>query len=193
MSDYLQPDFYRFNADSLKLVHFIKEKLPTCSSVLDLGAGCGVLGIELSSHYHPALLTLVELQDEFLSFLHANCERFLTSTDFEISIASFGSWIPKRRYDLIVCNPPYYLPHSGQASADERRGRARSFIYEDWGMLIQCIDCSLEGQGRAYLVVKNDPKILQASRAAIQNKEFKVTEEEVDDLVILELMRLNIN
>lgn len=192
MSDYLQPEFYRFNEDSLKLVHLIKEKLSACSAILDLGAGCGVIGIELSSHFNPALLTLVELQNEFHDFLQQNCQKFVKA-NFEVFITSFGLWNPLYKYDLVVCNPPYYLPHSGQQSPDERRGRARSFIYENWEVLIQCIDRSLSNKGRAFLVIKNDSKILQTARKAMRKYEFEITEEQVDDLIIFDLMRLNIN
>jgi tRNA1Val (adenine37-N6)-methyltransferase len=193
MSDYLQPDFYRFNEDSLKLVRLVKEKLTVCSSILDLGAGCGVIGIELSIHYNADLLSLIELQDEFHPFIQQNCQSFLKNLKFEIFTASFGSWTPVTKYDLVVCNPPYYLPQSGQPSIDERRGRARSFIYEDWEVLIQCIDRSLDDQGRAFLVIKNNSKILQTARKAMGKYEFKINEEEVDDLIIFELMRLNID
>lgn len=70
--DYSQPDFYRFNEDSTKLVAFIQNHLKkTPQSIIDLGAGCGVIGIELKKLYHEAYLTLVEGQSEFLPYLKA--------------------------------------------------------------------------------------------------------------------------
>ena len=48
-SDYLQPDFYRFNSDSIELAKFVakenaKRKI---NSIGDFFCGCGVIGIEI--------------------------------------------------------------------------------------------------------------------------------------------------
>ena len=47
--DYLQPDFYHFNEDSIQLVRFIKENIDNSTehSALEVGAGCGVISCEL--------------------------------------------------------------------------------------------------------------------------------------------------
>ncbi|MGL6035003.1 MAG: hypothetical protein ACRC0N_08060, partial [Acinetobacter johnsonii] len=53
--NYKQPDEYRFSLDSIHLARFVASQLASHSElgslrVLDLCAGCGVIGIELSWH-----------------------------------------------------------------------------------------------------------------------------------------------
>ena len=193
MSDYKQPEFYRFNRDSLLLVRRILESGISGDKILDLGAGCGVIGIELAIHLKPALLTSLELQKDFLPFIQTNSEYFIPSINHSIASESFAAWNPDTEYDLIVCNPPYYLPDSGQPSSDMRRGMARTFLIDGWPSLLACIERSLSQEGRALVVVKNEKKIIELVREEVTKTKLKAKEEIVLDLIILELMRLNID
>ncbi len=162
MNDYLQPAFYRFNADSLKLVKWLVSLRPACTHLLDLGAGCGVIGIELSNDLEPSNLTLVEAQKEFLPYLKNNIRTQLkTKTKVEIIEASFGEWKAHSRFDLIVCNPPYYLKGHGQEAQDQAKHMARTFMVDDWAILLSVIENTLTRTGKAFLVVKNDQRILK--------------------------------
>lgn len=161
MSDYRQPDFYRFNEDSLKLVKFISSKIIKADSILDLGAGSGVIGIELSNMLKPELLTCIEVQRDWDEYLSCNLENILSKeVRSEIIYSSFGELNTDKKYDLIVCNPPYYLPGHGQPSKDIRKNTARSFVVDDWNILLKAISLTLTDQGKAFLVVKNDERIL---------------------------------
>jgi len=121
MNDYLQPDFYRFNEDSLLLVEKIKNKITNAHSILDIGAGCGVIGIELSKYFRPKKLHLLELQNEYAFYLKENIKMLEAEIDAEVFISNLSRWTRTIRYDLIVCNPPYYLPGRGQISKDSQR------------------------------------------------------------------------
>src|SRR4051812_43029170 len=119
MNDYSQPDFYRFNEDSLKLVNWILEKKLNAKAILDLGAGCGIIGIELANRMHADSLTMVELQADYKAHLEKNIDLILDKKIIpHISIQSFKKWTPNQLYDLIVCNPPYFLPGHGEVSKD---------------------------------------------------------------------------
>lgn len=193
MTDYSQPDFYRFNEDSLKLVEKVKSKTETVERILDLGAGCGVIGIELAVHFSPRILTLVEVQEEYRECLKKNLELFLPGPDIktQVEISSFSNWSPQTSYDLIVCNPPYYLPGHGQKNKDERRGRARSFYIDDWRTLLQKIDEALSPDGRCFLVVKDDQRIIEEIDKSLTHLKEEVFKE--GDLLFIELTRLNKN
>src|SRR5258708_4421753 len=117
MNDYSQPEFYKFNEDSIKLVRRVTEKVKAAEHILDLGAGSGIIGIELANYFHPESLTLVEVQKDYLPHLELNLKFQLKSkTDFFVELSSFGHWSPQKKYDLIVCNPPYFLPGHGEVS-----------------------------------------------------------------------------
>ncbi len=135
MKDYVQPEFYHFNEDSLNLVsivnHFIgNKKISTC---LDLGAGCGVIGCELSKCLSIEELTFLEIQDEFLSSLKINIKQQLSSKGHIIQ-CSFKEF-KNKTFDLIVSNPPFYQKNKSRISPDKRRAICRSFIvdsFDDW-------------------------------------------------------------
>ncbi len=190
MSDYLQPEFYRFNEDSLKLVRFIMKELKNAEKILDLGAGCGVIGIELANHFQSSDLHLVELQEAFRESLTANLKNQLNrKTHHQVYLSSFSSWIPEIKYDLIVSNPPYYLPGRGMLGPSEERNRTRSFQVDNWEILVSKAANALAEMGIIYFVVKNDPKIRTEIEKAGEGLWARFSE--VDDLLIVSLTRLN--
>lgn len=191
MSDYVQPDFYRFSVDSLKLVNWVSALVQTAEHILDLGAGSGVIGIELSNFLKVSELTFLEAQKEFLPFLKENIQKQLKRRiPAEIIHTSFGNWQPKKKYDLIVCNPPYYLPGHGEINKDSRKHIARAFVIDDWTILLLKIDMALTSSGRAFMVIKKDPKILQVIQ---KSSALKLQVKEEEHLYLIELLRLNVD
>ena len=192
MTNYTQPSFYRFNEDSLRLVKWILQQGLSPRSILDMGAGCGVIGIELALALGADTLTMVEAQADYSESLETNCQDLLDKTLYQIEYKTFADWIPDKAYDLIVSNPPYYLPGHGEKNADIRREKARSFILDNWTILLQKIAASLEPiRGRAYIVIKDDKRIVkEIERVAISlTKKFH----NEGHLKILELSGLNKN
>lgn len=186
MSDYSQPDFYRFNEDSTLLIKFIKEHVTSAKNILDLGAGSGILGIELGLHF-KAHVTLLELQSDFIPHLEEN----LKNSNGEIIQGSFGTFAPKIRYDLIVSNPPYYLKGQGEESKDPRRGIARSFQHEGWRELLDCIERSISSNGKAFIIIKNQTQIKKEFEK--YSKNLKADIHDLKDVLILELTGLDKN
>ena len=83
LADYAQPDFYHFAEDSLFLVQIVAA---SCGggeplTVLDLGAGCGILGIELSRKIAMRQLFFCEKQNEFIPYLEQNISQFVDALD----------------------------------------------------------------------------------------------------------------
>lgn len=184
MIDYHQPSFYRFNEDSLKLIRFVSSKVSSAGSILDLGAGSGIIGIELANLLKPSHLVLLELQTEYFEYLQFNRDHFLNKeVTCELIESSFKDWKSSEKFDLIVSNPPYYLPGHGQPYRDKRRELARSFVVDNWIVLLDCIRDSLSPGGKAYLVVKNDQKIL----AQIKHQFLNIDFENEGDLVFVTL------
>ncbi len=152
MSDYQQPEFYRFNEDSLLLVKEIASENPKGMSLLDIGAGSGIIGIELANRLHIPLVHFLELQKEWEPYLTANIREQLKYAQSEIFWSSLGEWNPKMKYDLIVGNPPYYLPGRGKLSPDAVRGKCRMFLKDSWKVLLEKASLSLTPNGNAWFV-----------------------------------------
>lgn len=187
MTDYLQPDFYRFNQDSLKLVHWIVSRASQHESILDLGAGCGVVGLELAQLCKPRSLVLVEMQAAFEEYLESNIVNFLPpQTQVSLVIKSFGHWQSDLRFDVIACNPPYYLPGKGESASKRERQICRSFVHEGWSVLLSSIQKHIKPQGRGFVVIKKDAVILKEVEAALLQTNLKMLKEEKDNLYFLE-------
>ncbi len=156
MSDYRQPIFYRFNRDSLLLVKEVLHDLPRANNILDLGAGSGVIGIELANKLNISNVHFLEMQKEWKPTLESNIAEFLSGKETKIYWESMGEWRPTMRYDLIVSNPPYYLPGKGQLSPDPVRAKCRSFLIDDWGILAEKVMMALAPGGVAWIVTLGD-------------------------------------
>jgi tRNA1Val (adenine37-N6)-methyltransferase len=187
MSDYSQPDFYRFNEDSFRLIRWVQQKLSRAERILDLGAGSGIMGIELSNHFSPLKLTMLEMQRDFLPHLEKNVQTSLSAdSEVEIVINTFGEWRPSETFDLIVCNPPYFSKGQGRVSPDERKQMARTFMIDDWNTLINLIKKLLSPNGLACLVIRSDESL-----RSLLDKSFTIYND--GQLWILELSGLDIN
>jgi tRNA1(Val) A37 N6-methylase TrmN6 len=192
--EYDQPGFYRFNEDSIRLVSWILEQDLTPENILDLGAGCGVIGIELARSLKPKGLTLLEVQKEFLSSLELNCRKFLHDiTNYSIYIESFFNFSPICKYDLIVSNPPYYLPGRGEMAHDPNRAVARSFLIDSWSVLLNKILVSLSKEGRAFVVLKNNNDLMPPISQVVFDLGLGLETHKRDSIMILELFRLHKN
>jgi tRNA1Val (adenine37-N6)-methyltransferase len=190
--EYSQPDFYRFNSDSLALVEWIIQRGHSYSKVLDLGAGCGILGIELAQKSYVERITFVEIQKEYEDFLMQNIKNHLTpSHHTEVKWDSFKDVLLYEEYDLIVCNPPYYLPGHGQQSSNLQRMIARAFINDSWSDLFYIVERYLTLRGRAYFVIKNNPIIWAHILNEFNKVNLKYFSEVIGDVVMLEVFRLN--
>lgn len=113
---------YRFNADSIHLVHFAATGRAV-DALCDLGAGCGVIGLSLLALGAAKRGTFVELDAEQA----ARCERNLRENGLagDVVHADVEGLDATAPCGLVVCNPPYFAPDEGRPSPDPDRTRAR--------------------------------------------------------------------
>lgn len=167
MRDYSQPEFYRFNEDSLKLVDRVVRKVSQARTILDIGAGSGVIGIELANRLHADKVCLLELQEDFVPHLSVNISGMLNAqTKAEIVRGPFSEFHPLQKFDLIVCNPPYFMKGHGQESSDPRKHAARTFVEGNWDELLACVTRSLAPGGSAHIVVRRNPVLVKYFKTA---------------------------
>jgi release factor glutamine methyltransferase len=77
----------------------------TSPSVLDLCAGCGAIGLTVKRTRPDAKLTLIDIDADALALARENAEALGVSAAF-IKSDMFNE-VKNKRYDVIVCNPPY--------------------------------------------------------------------------------------
>jgi tRNA1(Val) A37 N6-methylase TrmN6 len=165
--DYFQPEFYRFSEDSLILSQKVIDREQGIKSLLELGSGCGVIGIEIANNIASLKkLKLLEKQAEFLAFIEKNTQSFLRDNiSYELihsSFYDFASKEHKEKFDVIVGNLPYFIPTAGRLGPNYNRNMCRHWIEGSFNDVIKILDASLNDDGSAYLItaeslIKNIP------------------------------------
>ncbi|NOX26492.1 MAG: methyltransferase, partial [Deltaproteobacteria bacterium] len=144
---------YRFSLDSVLLAHFV-ETSPT-DSILDLGAGCGVVSLILAYRWPTIRLTALELQEQLALALHLNIEMNHLSGRLRLvkgdlrqikDIFSAGS------FTQVICNPPYYKCGSGRCNPNSEQAVARHEIMADLEEIIGAAAFAVRNRGRALFV-----------------------------------------
>lgn len=85
--------------------------------ILDIGTGTGCIAISLAHQLPEAHVTAFDLVKETLSLAEENARLNEVSVDFVAQDILRPTWTPKKRWDLIVSNPPY-IAESEQAEMD---------------------------------------------------------------------------
>ena len=83
----------------LTMVAFISKYIKQPNSILDLGAGTGLLTKYIYDHFPDAKYTLIDVSEQMLSVAK---ERFKGLTNFNFIIADYSSEIFKNTYDLVI-------------------------------------------------------------------------------------------
>lgn len=154
-SDYLQPEFYRFSEDSLKLVNFVKDI--SAKRVLDLCAGSGVVGIEYAL-LHPEIerLDFCEIQEAFLSYLEKNRSFFIKNLKGQVFHQNYEQFDSQEKYDLILANPPYFFHGRGLLSPSQEKNRCRFFMDSSFAQFLLCLSRNLKPGGCAFFLVREN-------------------------------------
>lgn len=115
-------DGYRYNSDSLFLWDFARKNcsFKASQSLLDVGCGCGILGLLLARDFNCAL-SCIDIQPQNCELVQINAQ----ANDIKASIICadfFKDWesgnsagnsagnfrIPSQSFERIICNPPFY-------------------------------------------------------------------------------------
>lgn len=163
--NYAQPKEYHFCLDSVlfpKLVaDLVRDTLPPQAQVMDLGAGCGVLGYEFLFHRNDvARMVFLEKQKIFAEYLHENEKRLRATlslaTQFEFQIQDLKEQQPQDSgaYDLILVNPPYYFENEGLVPPEVTKANCHFFLESTPSDFLKAMEFLLKPSGEAYVLVK---------------------------------------
>ncbi|MBY0517415.1 MAG: methyltransferase [Bacteriovoracaceae bacterium] len=153
--DYLQPEFFRFGWDQVFFVENVAQltKFKENCHLVELGAGSGVISCELSKKIQIESCDLLEFQkEEWESYLIPNLEHqsSIKNPRFHWGKVSEFNLDCSIKADLVVCNPPYFVPRDGRASADPRRNIAHRFVIDSWQDWIDAMVRTLKPDGEAF-------------------------------------------
>jgi len=112
---------YCYNSDSIFLYDFINSFKPK-GKVLDVGAGCGVVGLLVARDNKKVVLEAVEKQATFIHYATTNAR--VNKIAYKMHEGDFLELDDIYKYDYIISNPPFY-PDGVQKSEDEILFNAR--------------------------------------------------------------------
>ena len=112
---------YCYNSDSIFLYDFISSFKPK-GKMLDVGAGCGVVGLLVARDNAKVELEAVEKQDAFVHYASTNAR--VNKIEYRLHHTSFLDLDNETKYDYIVSNPPFY-PEGVTKSENEMLFNAR--------------------------------------------------------------------
>lgn len=99
---------YRYNSDSVFLWDFAMKFAPK-GEVLDVGAGCGILGLLLKYSAPKINLSLLDIQEINCEISRKNSAE--NGLNCDIICENFLDFKSDKKFDFIISNPPFY--HDG--------------------------------------------------------------------------------
>ncbi len=114
MTLYQPESGYSYNSDSLFLYDFISRFNPK-GELLDVGAGCGIVGLLLGRDFKTVNVYGVEKQEHFIKYAQKNAQ--VNEIKYKLFQSNFLELEEQKKYDFIVSNPPFY-PEGVQKSED---------------------------------------------------------------------------
>ena len=146
---------FRLSTDSMVLADFCQIR--PGSRVLDLGCGCGTLGLLLLGADETLQVCGIELQEAAARQARENAEENGFSDRMRIicgDLRQAHAEIAPGGFDCVLSNPPYYPPESGYLHAKDSLSSARSELCCPFDALCAAAARALRWGGRFFLVHK---------------------------------------
>lgn len=106
---------YRYNSDTIFLYDFISSKKPK-GKVLDVGSGCGVLGLLIKRDFENIELFSIDIQDKNSKLTQKNAD--VNSLEVKVLNGDFLNYDFEERFDFVISNPPFY--NQGAKKSEDR-------------------------------------------------------------------------
>ncbi|MDR2081295.1 MAG: methyltransferase [Campylobacteraceae bacterium] len=116
MDFYQYKDGYRYTSDVMFLYDFARGFRPR-GDLLDVGCGCGILGLLLKRDFPSINLTMIDIQKEHIFLAEKN--KNLNALGAETVLGDFAEYKFNKKFDFIVSNPPFY--HEGTKKSEHER------------------------------------------------------------------------
>ncbi len=172
-----QPEFYHFSRDSIELAHFAARLFDHKESVslLDICAGCGVVGLEFAQNFKGKFyVDFIERQPEFRHCLQKNINLLNKKIDSRVMIDNFENIRTAIKYDLILCNPPFYIEGTVRLPYVNEKRICHVWNEISFFNLLQFMKSALKSKGEAYFLGRKNLSYLRKAveQGVIIEKKF---------------------
>ncbi len=150
---------YRFSIDPVLLAHFVR--LGKDENILDLGAGCGILGLILLYRASDRIrsLTAFELQAGLAELARDNIRLNKFQKQMlvvEGDLCEIKKFLKPESCTTVVCNPPFYPLGGGRPSCNKESEIARHQVSCTLTDILKAAATIVKNRGRVYLVYPAD-------------------------------------
>lgn len=147
---------YRYSVDALLLADFAQGADPEWRGrIVDLGAGCGVVGLALATRLQQARVTLVELQARLAALCRVNVEdNGLTDRVrvVEADLRRLKELVEGASVERVVSNPPFRPVGAGRPSSDLEKAIATTELEMSLPVLAASAARLLKPRGRLTVI-----------------------------------------
>lgn len=180
---------YRFSLDSLLLACFTHT---TRRSVgIDLGCGCGVIGLGLILRQPDLTLTGVEIDSLALEAAKENAVNLHYADRLTFTQGDVADWRPEKVVDFVVSNPPYRELGRGRTSKGDGRKTARFENKGSFAQFAKCAAIALKTRGKFTFVhlAERLPELMAGlSAAGLEPKRMRMVHGRINETAKMVLM-----
>jgi len=146
---------YRFSIDSVLLANF--TPVQTQSRILDLGSGCGVLGLILLYRHadKDIRVTGIEKQEALCELSRLNIKENGYTDSFNLiasDISEIKQQLQPESFPVVISNPPFYSTSSGRKSSDSEELIARHQQYRGLQGFVDGAAYCVKNRGRVVFI-----------------------------------------
>ena len=164
-------------------------------NALDIGAGTGVLSLMVLQKNPAVQIDAVEIHHEAAEECSLNFANCSWATAAKVYAIDFLEFQPKKQYDLIFSNPPFYL--NGLKSGNEDINQAKHISQDQYVKIIRKTSELLSEKGRFYLIIPFNQlefllKIAKENQLyLLQEIKIHASEEKLNSRIILQFSKQN--
>ena len=146
-------NLFKITSDPLLLAAFSSENIKKSGTLLDIGAGNGILPLLLVSNIYLTKISAVEIQKDSFDCLERNIALNSLSDKIIPYHTDINDFFPDFEFDYIISNPPYYRKSSGSLPQSEEISIAKFEIKMSLDNLIFNIKRLLKNHGFFYIII----------------------------------------
>ncbi len=124
----------KVGTDALLLGTWIPSICNSAKHILDVGTGTGILALLMARAYTPSCIVAIDQDENAVHLARFNVGSSIFKDRVDVVQADVLDYSASayRQFDLVVCNPPFYMDHILPAKEWEQSSKHASASPEKW-------------------------------------------------------------
>lgn len=118
-------DVFRVGTDGVLLGALCS--LENVRDVLEIGTGTGLISLMLSQRNPIVEVLAIDINEEAVNLAHENFKNSIFSDRLNVKLQDFKNFESEKKFDLIVCNPPFFEENNSDKDILARQQVALNF------------------------------------------------------------------